>query len=243
MFGKIWLISLADARRKWALPAISRALACFMASDVIPTRQASPRRNRVTPFSDLIADPARGLYMGNRGCLHDADGQIRRPWRGALWICCVTKFKDRRRTLMKPGCYTELFFLDEAVALAAGHRPCAECRRADYLVFRAAWDRAGLPVAARAADMDRTLHQARLDPETRQQARLVQPVASLPDGAFIADGRQAYLVLGDRLLVWRPEGYGPAKPRPQGSAEVLTPAPILAVLAAGYRPQVHPTAA
>ena len=117
---------------------------------------------------------------------------------------------------MQPGRYTELFFLDEAVALAAGHRPCAECRRADYLAFRAAWDRAGLPVAARAADMDRVLHQARLDPDSRQQARHVLPLASLPDGAFIAEGRQAYLVLGDRLLAWQPLGYGPAKPRPRG---------------------------
>ena len=122
-----------------------------MASDNATARTAPPRQNRVTPFADLIADPGRGLYMGNRGCLHDTDGQIRRPWRGAAWICCVTRFKGRRRTLMQPGCYTELFFLDEAVALAAGHRPCAECRRADYLAFCAAWNRAGLPVAARAA--------------------------------------------------------------------------------------------
>lgn len=213
-----------------------------MASDIAPARAAPPRQNRVTPFSDLIADPARGLYMGNRGCLHDADGQIRRPWRGALWICCVTRFKGRRRTLMQPGCYTELFFLDEAVALAAGHRPCAECRRADYLAFRAAWDRAGLPAAAHAADIDRTLHRSRLDPETRQQARLVRPMASLPDGAFVAEGAEAYLVLGDRLFAWQPAGYGPSRRRPPGYAEVLTPAPMLAVLAAGYSPHLHPTA-
>lgn len=205
-------------------------------------RAAPPRQNRVTPFSNLIADPARGLYMGNRGCLHDADGKIRRPWRGALWICCVTSFRDRHRTLMQPGCYTELFFLDEAVALAAGHRPCAECRRSDYLAFRAAWDRAGLPVAARAADMDRILHQARVDTKTRGTTRLNLPMENLPDGAFIAVGSQAFLVQGERLLPWQPKGYGAALARPQGWANVLTPAPILAVLAAGYQPHLHGTA-
>ncbi len=213
-----------------------------MIQGAAPAPVTSPRQNRVTPFSELIADPARGLFMGNRGCLHDEAGHIRRPWRGTLWICCVTRFKNRRRALMQPGRYTELFFLDEAVALAAGHRPCAECRRADYNAFCAAWDLAGLPVAARAADIDRSLHRARLEPDTRQQARLVRPVASLPDGAFIADGRQAYMVLEDRLLAWQPQGYGPAKRRPNGNAEVLTPAPVLAVLTVGYRPQLHPTA-
>ena len=213
-----------------------------MASTADPVSIRTPRQNRVTPFSDLIADPARGLYMGNRGCLHDAAGQVRRNWRGKTWICCATKFKNRRRPLMQPGLYTELFFLDEAVALAAGHRPCAECRRAEYLAFRSAWGKAGLPAAARAADMDQALHQARVNPETRARARLNLPLEALPDGAFIAEGPQAFLVLGERLLPWQPKGYGAAQVRPSGRADVLTPAPVLAVLAAGYRPHLHETA-
>jgi len=200
-----------------------------------------PRQNRVTPFSTLIATPARGTLMGNRGCLHDGNGQIVRPYRGRLWISCLTSFKGRHRPLMTPGHYTELFFLDEAVAFSAGHRPCAECRRAAYRAFRAAWDRAGLPPCDRASDIDRQLHAARL--AGRAQNRLTLPAEHLPDGAFVLDrdGR-ALLVLGPLALPYAPEGYGAPLPRPAGPVAALTPGPLLAVLRAGYRPLLHPSA-
>ncbi|MBS0564879.1 MAG: hypothetical protein JSR87_10500 [Proteobacteria bacterium] len=200
-----------------------------------------PRQNRVTPFSTLIADPGRGLFMGNRGCLHDGAGRIVRPFRGRLWIACRTEFRGRRRRLMQPGHYTELFFLDEAVALAAGHRPCAECRRGDYLRFRDGWAAAGLPEAPRAADMDLILHGARL--EGRTQRRHSAPAGDLPDGTFIlGGGGEALLVAGASALPYGPWGYRPAVPRPRGRVTVLTPAPLVALLGAGYRPMLHPTA-
>ena len=118
-----------------------------------------PTRNRVTPFGEILATPERGTMMGNRGILHDAEGRIRRAWQVKRWLLCVLEFKERHRTVMTPNRYTELFFLDEAVSLAAGHRPCAECRRPRYHAFRAAW---GVPPPS-ADEMDRALHPARID--------------------------------------------------------------------------------
>lgn len=201
-------------------------------------------QNRVTPRSQIVADPARGMFFGNRGCLHDALGNLRRDWVGRDWICCLTEFKGRRRAPMPPGRYTGLFFLDEAVALAAGHRPCAECRRVDYNRFRQAWWAAGLGDLPRAQQMDACLHAGRRVRGGEQLTHLA-PFGSLPDGTFVAgpDG-QSLLVAGDRLLTYHPGGYGRALPRPgTGEATVLTPAPVVAVIAAGYRPQLHPTAA
>lgn len=194
-------------------------------------------QNRVTPLSEIIAHPGRGLFFGNRGCLHGADGRIRRSWRGQLWITCLTEFKGRRRALLQPGRYTELFFLDEAVAFGAGHRPCAECRRADYLRFRAAWAQAGLPQAPRAADIDRILHRARLAPD-----HPVKPLADLPDGAFVNVGGQAWLVLKGTLLHYDAGGYDQRHPCPPQAAPVLTPAPFVHILSAGYQPILHPSA-
>ena len=203
----------------------------------------TPRQNRVTPFSTIIATRARGQFMGNRGCLHDPSGRIVRPWRGTLWITCLTEFRRRRRPLMQPGRYTELFFLDEAVALAAGHRPCVECRRADYHRFRAAWGDAGLPSAPRAGNLDRHLHAARLGAFAARPEWPLQDIATLPDGCFITRDGAALLVRQDRLMPWHPGGYGPALPRPAtGLAACLTPAPMIDVLAAGYRPALHPDA-
>lgn len=200
-----------------------------------------PRQNRVTPCSSLIADPARGLFMGNRGCLHDAGGNLVRPHRGRLWITCLTGFRGRKRALMQPGRYTELFFLDEAVAFAAGHRPCAECRRADYRRFRAAWAAAELPEAPRARDMDDLLHKTRLD--GHQQRRYRTKADHLPDGAFVLGADGAALLLSDGgALPYAPAGYGGRRPRPGGMVTVLTPAPLIAVLAAGYQPLLHPSA-
>jgi hypothetical protein len=202
-----------------------------------------PLQNRVDPFGELVADPARGLLMGNRGGrLHDADRRLGpRRWASKLWICCRLEFKVRHRTVWGDG-YTELFFLDEVTALAAGHRPCFECRRRDAEAFAAAWARAQrMGVRPRAPEMDDVLHAERLDGRAKRLHR--QKLDALPDGAFVTMGEDAFAVRGDALLRWTPAGYDTRKPRPRGvTVDVLTPPAILAVLKAGYRPQWHPSA-
>ncbi len=202
-----------------------------------------PRRNRVTPFGVLEAVPARGTLMGNRGCLHGRDGAIGpRPFRHRAWITCELEFRGRRRTIDAPGRYTPLFFADEATALAAGHRPCAECRRTRYSLFKAAWRKAhGLgPLAAlSAADIDRELHEGRIDgagPQRTHTARL----GDLPGGTFVAipaaSGR-ALLFWGGLLHSWSHHGYADGWPAdPDQIVIVLTPKPIVRVLTAGYVP-------
>ncbi len=194
------------------------------------------RQNRVLPTSEIVALPFRGTLTGNRGILHDAAGRLGvARWRHRSWIACVLAFKGRRRAVMTPGTWTELFFADEAVSLAAGHRPCAECRRADYARFREAWT-AATGTRPRAKDMDRALHAARLEPGTRVQRHVEARAADLPDGAFVLDGDRApALVRAGLLHAWRPEGYGPAATTPD-RVLVLTPAPTIAALRAGYRP-------
>jgi hypothetical protein len=197
-----------------------------------------PLQNRVTPGGEIIADPARGTLMGNRGILHDAQQRLDAArWRHSHWIYCRLAFKGRWRKVMAPQRYTELFFLDEATALAAGHRPCCECRREDFLRFQAAWRRA-FGHGASAGAIDRALHQARAEPRSRRQIRFEAPLDDLPDGAFVllSDGPSPLLVQGDRLHPWHPGGYGPPHERGTGQVSVLTPAPTLAVLRAGYRP-------
>ncbi|PTW47042.1 hypothetical protein [Rhodovulum kholense] len=198
----------------------------------------SPRQTRVTPLGEIVADPARGLFMGNRGCLHDAEGRLGRArWRHKAWICCLLQFRDRHRAVMTPGRYTELFFLDEAVALAAGHRPCAECRRADFRRFAQAFG------VGTATALDAALHAARLCPSSRDQRRHTAPAAALPDGTFVLLEGTPHLILGAAALPWQASGYGAARPRPGGEVTVLTPAPTVAALTAGYRPVLHPSAA
>lgn len=193
-----------------------------------------PRPNRVTPFGDLVAVPERGAFMGNRGCLHDAAGTLTdRRWTTRAWICCRLDVKGRRRALMQPGRYTELFFLDEATALAAGHRPCAECRRSDFERFRRHWAHGnGLAAPPRAPDMDAALHAERL---TRHTAAL----AGLPDGALVELPRKAgtaWLVHGTGLHAWTPGGYTERRPRKDDTVRLLTPPSTVAALADGYRP-------
>ena len=200
------------------------------------------RANRVTPEGGIIADPARGMFTGNRGILCDEGGQMRWPWRHKAWICCVLSWKGNRQPLDDAHRWTPLFFLDEAVALAAGHRPCATCRRADYNRFRAAWAVATGAVPSAKA-MDAALHRARVFPRLRSKRTCEADLAALPEGSFIRWRDGPALVLGDRLLPWTPSGYGPAVPRPStGPVTVLTPAPTVAVLKAGYRPTLHPSA-
>jgi hypothetical protein len=190
-----------------------------------------------------VAHPARGTLTGNRGILHDDRGQLGPArWRHKHWIACALAFKGWRRPIMSPGTWTELFFLDEAVAFAAGHRPCALCRRDDYRLFRQSWERAfGAP--ARAAEIDQTLHAARIVPGTRRQCRHEAPLAALPEGCMVVHADAIHLVRAGALHPFAPEGYGPPLPRPEAAAvTLLTPAPIVAVLAAGYRPALHPSA-
>ena len=163
-----------------------------------------PRQNRVTPFSTLIATSARGTLMGNRGCLHDGHGQIRRAFRSQRWIICLLEFKNRHNTIMTPGHYTELFFLDEATALAAGHRPCAECQRDRFNLFRGFWARANPTLAngirPAATVIDAALHIERMATSTPPRT-LCSSIDDLPDGTFITDDEQtAYLVLNHRAM-------------------------------------------
>jgi hypothetical protein len=191
-----------------------------------------PHRNRATPLGELVADPARGTVFGNRGCLHDDDGRIRRRYAGRRWIACRLEFRGRRRPLLQPGRYTELFFLDDATAFAAGHRACAECRRADY-------DRlAGVLGLGGADAIDARLHDERVDRATRAQRRHEARLEELPDGAFVLRHDEPHVVLGDRLLRWTPAGYVERETRPSGSAVLLTPPSLLAVLRAGWSPVV-----
>jgi hypothetical protein len=204
-----------------------------------------PLRNRVTPLGELVEDPARGLVYGNRGCLHDAEGRIRRPFAVRRWIACRLEFKGRRRTpLMQPGRYTELFFLDEATALAAGHRPCAECRREDYDRFVRIWRRR-YPDDVGADAIDARLHDERVDPATRAHRLHAVGLDGLPDGAFVLEDGAPCLVLGDAFLRWSPVGYASREPRPSGRGTLVTPPSLVAVLRAGWHsalPLVHPSA-
>jgi hypothetical protein len=204
---------------------------------------AMPLQNRVTPFGDLIATPARGLVYGNRGCLHDADGRIRRRFAVKRWIACRLRFRGWHRSpLMQPGRFTELFFLDEATAFAAGHRPCALCRREDYVGFATIWREVHLgDVGADAID-DR-LHGERFDPSTRGQRWHALPDEPLPDGAFVTDGEDAYLVFDGTLRRWTPRGYQRMAGR-TGELRLLTPPSLVEVLRHGWDPVVplfHPS--
>jgi len=196
-----------------------------------------PLQNRVLPTGEIVADPARGTMTGNRGILHDDQGRLtRRRWTHKAWICCVLDWQGRKRAIMTGRTWTELFFLDEAVAMAAGHRPCGYCRRADYADFRAAWG--GAP---RAPEMDAVLHHDRL--AGRVQRRNIMAMEDVPVGAMIMLGGTPMLVCGDRLLPYAPDGYGAPLPRPKAqTVACLTPAALCRVLAAGYRPKLHASA-
>ena len=194
-----------------------------------------PLQNRVTPLGELIADPARGLVYGNRGCLHDAHRNIVRRFQVKRWIACRLEFKERRRVeKLQPGRFTELFFLDEATAFSAGHRPCAECRREDYNRFMR------LVGETRADAIDTRLHAERLGP------RHSSAVADLPDAAFVLRDDAPWLVLGTELLRWSPAGYTERLARPRkGEATVITPPSLLGVLRAGFTgavPLLHESA-
>lgn len=205
-------------------------------------------QNRVTPFGDILATPARGTLMGNRGILHDERQEIVRPYKSKAWIICRLEFKGRQRQIMSPGTYTELFFLDEATALAAGHRPCFECRRERALAFCEAWV-AGRPNmggdgCVSVQQIDAVLHEERLTPGryARERGKRTYTAAldSLPNGAFIEREGVAYLVWEGYLFLWTAAGYLAPRPRPvKQQVTVLTPASIVEALNQGYVPAVR----
>ncbi|HTW04481.1 MAG TPA: hypothetical protein VMF87_29565 [Streptosporangiaceae bacterium] len=204
-----------------------------------------PLQNRVTPAGEIVADPGRGLLMGNRGCLHRPDRTLGvSRWRSKMWIACLLDWRGRRRDPMPPGRWTALFFLDEATALAAGHRPCGYCRREDYLAYAEAWRQAaGLERRPRAGEMDARLHAERVGPRTRRKRTRPAVIASLPDGAMARYEGTCGLLAGGRFLPWSFAGYGePVALAPDTAVELLTPPASVAVIAAGYRPMIHPTA-
>jgi hypothetical protein len=205
-----------------------------------------PRQNRVTPFSSIVAASARGTLTGNRGCLHDDQQNVRRHFQGTRWIICLLEFKGRTRKLMTPGHYTELFFLDEATALAAGHRPCAECQRERFTRFRDVWATANPQLAGRprpaATVLDLALHEERtatIDPGRRSCVS----IENMPDGVFVTDDEHdAYLVLAGHVLRWSPAGYERPTAPLEYPIRVLTPTSVVRTLAAGYRAGVHDSA-
>lgn len=204
-----------------------------------------PLQNRVAPTGEIVSDPGRGSLMGNRGCLHRSDRTLGVPrWRSTHWICCTLSWNGVRRDPMPPGRWTALFFLDEATALAAGHRPCAYCRRERFASFAEAWRRAsGSPTRPRAPEIDARLHAQRVDPRTRRQMTRTEVAGRLPDGVMIRREGQIGLLAGGSLLPWSFAGYGAPVPLTStATVDLLTPPATVGVIAAGYRPLLHPSA-
>lgn len=201
-----------------------------------------PLQNRVTPFGEIVAVHERGLFTGNRGIIHDPATRtlLRRRWTNKAWLICSCQYQGRRREVMGGQSWTELFFFDEATALAAGHRPCYFCRREAALLFQGAWARGNNVAPPSANAMDAVLHRERLDGTIKRRHRLPAPVPDLPDGTMIAIGDIAFAIAGGRALGWSFAGYRPAEVEGQ-SAHLLTPPSTVRALAAGYRPVFHPS--
>ena len=202
-----------------------------------------PLQNRVTPFGELVATPERGMFIGNRGIIHDPATRTLtgRRWTTKSWIVCACQFKGRQRDVWARQSWTELFFLDEATALAAGHRPCFECRRAAAKAFAEAWAVGHGTALPRAAEMDARLHDQRIEKRRKRRHALPRQTTDLPDGTMLTAGDAAYLVIGGKLLRWSFGGYAPAE-TPAEPLEMLTPPSTVATLRAGYQPQQHPSA-
>lgn len=197
-----------------------------------------PLQNRVDPLGEIVRAPERGGWMGNRGLLHDAAQNIRRPYRLKAWLTCVLEFRGRKRTVMSPGFYTELFFMDEATALAAGHRPCFECRRPDYNRFKAAAEIGLGQALPTAGHMDALLHDQRIGADGSKRTWR-STLAVLPDGVMILLDGAAWLKWGGELHRWSAGGYTERRSAQRDEVEVLTPHLTVAALAAGYIPEVR----
>jgi hypothetical protein len=202
-----------------------------------------PLQNRVTPSGEIVSTPQRGLFTGNRGIIHDPATRtlLNRRWSSKAWITCVCEFRGRRRDVMGTRSWTELFFLDEATAFAAGHRPCFYCRREDANAFRAAWEKGNVVIGVRASEMDEVLHAERLDGKTKRLHELPMPLDALPDGAMVQEGDEGYLIARGRALLWTWDGYREFRDT-LPDASLLTPPSTLRAFAAGYRPVLHPSA-
>lgn len=200
-----------------------------------------PLQNRVTPFGEIVAIPQRGIVTGNRGIIHDPETKtlLRRRWTNKAWLICLCDFKGRRRDVMAGRSWTELFFLDEAVALAAGHRPCFFCRRAAAEAFRAAWAIATGEKRPSAPAMDHVLHQERMTAGKKRLHALSGPLSALPDGSVVASSSGAYTIAAGRAFRWTEAGYVQSALRRADG--LLTPPSSVAALRAGYRPVLHPT--
>jgi hypothetical protein len=202
-----------------------------------------PLQNRVTPQGDIIATPHRGMFTGNRGIIHDPATKtlLTRRWSSNAWLTCVCEFRGRRRKVMGGRSWTELFFLDEATAFAAGHRPCFFCRRDDANRFRAAWEEGNGVRGVLARDIDIVLHRERLDGRRKRLHALPMPLRQLPDGAMVQAGAEIYLIAQGSALLWSPGGYSQAQNALAG-AMLLTPPSTLRAFGAGYRPVLHESA-
>jgi hypothetical protein len=202
-----------------------------------------PLQNRVTPFGEIVADPHRGLFTGNRGIIHDPATKtlLKKRWSSPAWLTCVCEFRGRRRKVMGGRSWTELFFLDEATAFAAGHRPCFYCRRDDANRFRAAWEPGNGVADVLALQIDAVLHRERLDRGGKRLHALPMRLDRLPDGTMVASGEASYLIAQGRALQWSPAGYR-APSAPINDAMLLTPPSTVRAFSAGYRPVLHPTA-
>jgi len=201
-----------------------------------------PLQNRVTPFGEIVAISQRGLFTGNRGILHDPQTKtlLARRWSSKAWLICSCDYQGVRRTVMGGRSWTELFFLDEAVALAAGHRPCFTCRREAGQRFRASWAEARREALPAAGAMDAVLHAERLENRVKRLHPLPCPLADLPDGAVVASGGEAFTLLSGRAHRWTTDGYAPAE-RLDGADRLLTPPSTVLTLGAGYSPVLHPS--
>jgi hypothetical protein len=202
-----------------------------------------PLQNRVTPSGDIVATPHRGLFTGNRGIIHDPATKtlLNKRWSNPAWLTCVCEFRGRRRQVMGGRSWTELFFLDEATAFAAGHRPCFYCRRDDANRFRAAWEQGNRVADVLAPEMDAVLHRERLDGRKKRLHALPMALNELPDGAMVQQGAESYLIVQGKPLQWSMVGYREVQGAIDG-AVLLTPPSTLRALSAGYRPVLHPSA-
>ena len=200
-------------------------------------------QNRVTPTGDIIATPHRGMFTGNRGIIHDPATKtlLKKRWSSPAWITCLCEFRGWRRPVMARRSWTELFFLDEATAFAAGHRPCFFCRRDDAKRFRNAWEAGNGASDISAKAMDAVLHRERLDRGRKRLHALPIPLAELPDGAMVQQGEESFLVTQGKALLWSPAGYAPDA-RTLDRPMLLTSPSTLRTLNAGYQPVLHPTA-
>jgi hypothetical protein len=202
-----------------------------------------PLQNRVTPMGDIVAEPERGLFTGNRGIIHDPRTRtlLNRRWADRAWLICTLQWRGIRRKVMGIGSWTELFFLDEATGLAAGHRPCFLCRRTAAVVFQAGFPTRDQALRLKAPDIDRVLHAERLDGRRKRLHNLASPAAGLPDGAMIFQDGAPHLILNGLARRWSLSGYG-APTAPLDGALLITPPSTVAALRAGYRPRLHVSA-